>query len=62
MPGIVPRDDWEAWFTPDELADQSLDKGVSDFTAEAMREDAKPGLSHLTSFEAVAVVTDVHWM
>ena len=32
------------------------------FSAEAVWDDAKLGLSHLTAFEAVAVVTDVHWI
>ncbi len=30
------------------------------FSAEAMWDDAKLGFAHLTAFEAVAVVTDVH--
>jgi len=32
------------------------------FSAEAVWDDAKLGLSHLTAFEALAVVTDVHWI
>jgi hypothetical protein len=39
-----------------------LDKDFSGFTAEAMWDDAKLGFGHLTAFEAVAVVTDVHWI
>lgn len=32
------------------------------FTAGAMWDDAKIGLRHLTAYEKVAVVTDVHWI
>jgi len=32
------------------------------FSAEAVWDDAKLGLSHFTAFEALAVVTDVHWI
>jgi hypothetical protein len=32
------------------------------FSAEAFWDDAKLGLAHLTAFEAVAIVTDVHWI
>jgi hypothetical protein len=39
-----------------------LDKDFSGFTAGAMWDDAKLGLGHLTAFEVIAVVTDVHWI
>lgn len=32
------------------------------FTAEAMWDDAKIGIKHLTSYEKVAVVSDVSWV
>ena len=32
------------------------------FTAEAMWDDAKVGIRHLTAFERVAVVSDVDWI
>lgn len=32
------------------------------FTADAMWDDAKIGLRHLTAYERIAVVTDVHWV
>ena len=32
------------------------------FTAKAMWDDAKVGLQHLTSWERIAVVTDVDWI
>jgi hypothetical protein len=34
----------------------------SGFSAEAIWDDARLGLAHLTAFEAFAVVTDVHWI
>ena len=34
----------------------------SGFKAEAMWDDAKVGLKHLTHFERIAVVTDVDWI
>jgi hypothetical protein len=39
-----------------------LDNDFAGFTAGALWDDAKLGLSHLTAFEAVAIVTDVHWI
>jgi hypothetical protein len=39
-----------------------LYKDFSGFTADAIWDDAKLGLSHLTAFETVAVVTDIHWI
>jgi hypothetical protein len=39
-----------------------LDSDFTGFTAEAIWDDAKLGFGHLTAFEAVAVVTDVHWI
>jgi len=32
------------------------------FTASAIWDDAKLSLAHMSAFEAVAVVTDVHWI
>jgi hypothetical protein len=32
------------------------------FSVEAFWDDAKLGLGHLTAFDAIAVVTDVHWI
>jgi SpoIIAA-like len=34
----------------------------SGFTAEAMWDDAKVGIRHLTAFEKIAVVSDVDWI
>ncbi len=34
----------------------------SGFTAEAVWDDAKVGIRHMTAFERVAVVTDVSWI
>ncbi len=34
----------------------------SGFTAEAMWDDAKVGIRHMTAFEKVAVVSDVGWI
>jgi hypothetical protein len=39
-----------------------LDKSLSEFAAEAMWDNAKSGFRRLTAFEAIAVVTDVHWI
>jgi hypothetical protein len=39
-----------------------FDKDFTGFTAEAIWDDAKIGLRHLTAFETVAVVTDVRWI
>jgi hypothetical protein len=39
-----------------------LSPDFSGFTAGAMWDDAKVGIKHLTAFEKVAVVTDVHWI
>jgi hypothetical protein len=40
----------------------SLGDDFKEFQAAAMWEDAKIGLKHLTSWERVAVVTDVDWI
>jgi hypothetical protein len=40
----------------------SLGGDFKEFEAAAMWEDAKIGLKHLTSWERVAVVTDVDWI
>jgi hypothetical protein len=39
-----------------------LDDDFQGFSAEAFWDDAKLGFGHLTAFEAIAVVTDVHWI
>ncbi|HEX4086330.1 MAG TPA: STAS/SEC14 domain-containing protein [Chthoniobacteraceae bacterium] len=39
-----------------------LDRDLSGFTAGAIWDDAKLGIHHLTAFEAVALVTDIHWV
>ncbi len=39
-----------------------LGKDFSGFTATAMWDDAKVGISHLTAFEKIAVVSDVDWI
>jgi hypothetical protein len=39
-----------------------MDKELEWFTLNAMLEDAKVGILHLTAFEKIAVVSDVDWM
>jgi hypothetical protein len=39
-----------------------MDKELEWFTLNAMLEDAKVGIQHLTAFEKIAVVSDVDWM
>ena len=39
-----------------------LGPDFSGFTAEAVWDDAKLGIVHLTAFETIAIVTDVHWI
>jgi hypothetical protein len=39
-----------------------LGPDVTGFTAEAMWDDAKIGIKHLTAYEKVAVVSDVGWV
>jgi len=36
--------------------------GVTGFTAGAMLDDAKVGLSHLKAWERIAIVTDIDWV
>ena len=36
MPVIVPREDWEEWFAPGELAEQSFQRIMTPYAAEAM--------------------------
>ena len=70
--GKVTGDDYEKVLVP--LIEEKL-KGhekirmlyelgpeYSSFTAEAMWDDAKVGIRHLTAFEKVAVVSDVSWI
>jgi hypothetical protein len=39
-----------------------LGEDFSGFTAEAMWDDTKVGIRHLTAFEKIAVVSDVEWI
>ncbi len=39
-----------------------LGKDFSGFSGEAMWEDAKVGIRHLTAFEKIAVVSDENWI
>jgi hypothetical protein len=39
-----------------------LDRDYSGITAEAAWDDAKFGITHRTVYDAVAAVTDVHWI
>jgi len=39
-----------------------LGPNFSGFTAEAMWDDAKVGIRHITAFEKIAVVSDVDWI
>jgi len=39
-----------------------LTRDFNGFSAEAMWDDAKLGLGHGAEFEAVAIVSDVHWI
>ena len=39
-----------------------LGPDFSGFTAEAMWDDAKVGIQHITAFEKIAVVSDVDWI
>lgn len=39
-----------------------LGEGVSGFDAAAMWDDAKVGIKHLSSWERIAVVTDIDWI
>ncbi len=39
-----------------------MDEELEWFTLNAMLEDAKVGIQHLTAFEKIAVVSDVDWM
>jgi len=39
-----------------------LGENFSGFTAEAMWDDAKVGIKHISAFEKIAVVSDVDWI
>lgn len=70
--GVVTADDYENVIIPAvEAADTGgrklrmlyhVPKNFEKFDIGAMWEDAKVGLGHLTSFEKIAVVTDVDWI
>ncbi|MGA3172108.1 MAG: STAS/SEC14 domain-containing protein [Chthoniobacteraceae bacterium] len=70
--GRVTGDDYETALLPaiEERLDSyrrirflfQLARDFHGFSAEAVWDDAKLGLGHATEFEAVAIVTDVHWL
>ncbi len=70
--GMVTGDDYEKVLIPAIMATLKTHKKVrllyhfgkdfAGFTAEAMWDDAKLGFGHLTAFETIAVVTDIHWI
>ncbi len=70
--GIVSADDYENVIIPTvDAADKGdhklrmlyhVTKDFEKFELGAMWDDAKVGFNHLTSFEKVAVVTDVDWI
>jgi hypothetical protein len=39
-----------------------LDEGVTGMDAAAMWDDAKVGIKHLSSWEKIAIVTDIDWI
>jgi len=70
--GKVTGDDYEKVLIPAIEAKLKTHKKIrllyqlgtdfSGFTPEAVWDDAKLGIGHLTAFETIAVVTDVHWI
>jgi hypothetical protein len=70
--GVVSANDYETVLIPAvDAADRGDHKlrllyhippGFEKFELGAMWDDAKVGLNHLTSFEKIAVVTDVDWI
>jgi hypothetical protein len=70
--GKVTREDYEKILIPAVEAVLMTHKKVrllyqlapdfAGFTASAIWDDAKLSLAHISAFEAVAVVTDVHWI
>jgi hypothetical protein len=70
--GTVTADDYESVMIPavEELIAREgkarflyhLGEGFSGFEAAAMWDDAKLGMSHLTEWERMALVSDVEWI
>jgi len=70
--GQVTGDDYDKVLTPlvvEKLKDHDkvrllfhMGPEFTGFTGAALWDDAKLGISHYTSFEKVAVVSDVHWV
>jgi hypothetical protein len=70
--GQVTGDDYDKVLTPlvvEKLKDHDkvrllfhMGPEFTGFTGVALWDDAKLGISHYTSFEKVAVVSDVHWV
>jgi hypothetical protein len=70
--GKVVRDDYEKVFIP--AVEEKLKKhkkvrllyhlgqDFTGYTLGAILDDAKLGVEHLTGFERIAIVTDVHWV
>ena len=68
----VTGDDYENVLTPlvaEKLKDNDkirmlyhMGPAFTGFTAAALWDDAKLGVSHIRAFEKVAVVSDVHWV
>jgi hypothetical protein len=70
--GKVTGEDYEKVLIPiieEKLEDHSkirllyhLDEGVTGMDAAAMWDDAKVGIKHLSSWEKIAIVTDIDWI
>ncbi len=70
--GKVTGEDYEKVLIPiieEKLKDHSkirllyhLDEGVTGVDAAAMWDDAKVGIKHLSSWEKIAIVTDIDWI
>lgn len=70
--GKVAGEDYEKVLIPiieEKLEDHSkirllyhLDEGVTGMDAAAMWDDAKVGIKHLSSWEKIAIVTDIDWI
>jgi hypothetical protein len=70
--GTVTREDYEKVFIPaveEKLRKHKkvrllyhLGQDFTGYTIGAILDDAKLGVGHLTGFEKIAIVTDVHWV
>lgn len=70
--GTVTDEDYKKNFIPavDEMLKKNskirflyqLGTDFSGYTLPAVLDDAKFGVKHLTAFEKIAIVTDVHWV